>query len=430
VNVSPLIAIASLFALPVTLFVFSKPELGMMLVIFVLPLEELNISGGFSAIKLISVLVFGCAILNYLIFRGKTSLVSSSQNKLISFFILISLCSIFVAFSPSRTLDRLPKLLRVLTLYFFAINFIRSEKHFHLALWFFVLGGFVCTLYGFFDPTQAGGRFQGTLGQPNGYAAVTVARIPIALALLTIEKNFLKKSFLIGMTLISIYGIILSASRGGLLALSLALILFAAVQKSRTFWLGLICSVFVVGYLIMPQDVKVRVGLTGVAASSAQGNSTARRLSYQIYGIELFKENPILGIGLDGFAEAYAQSEYRFMIRNDVLRIAHNTYLEIATGIGFIGLIIFISILGLAFTVLLKYTNERYWQINPKLSNISRGLFAAFGGFCLAMLFGSYQYEKTLWFLIALPSIVQFLFTSGMKEHHIMDAELTHELLP
>lgn len=428
VNVSPIVAIATAFALPAFLLFLAKPELGLMLVIFILPLEELSTSGSFSAIKLISVLVFGCSILNYLILRRREPLVRAPQNGLIILFLLVSLLSVFIAVNSSQALDRIPKLLRVLALYFFVINLIRSEKYFRIGLWLFVIGGFVCTLYGFFDPTQVGERFQGALGQPNGYALTMTPRIPIALALLLIEKNNWKK-IILGIFLLTIaYGIILSGSRGGLLSVSLALILFAMFQKNKVAGFALISIIFVLGLLIMPQDVKTRIGLNDVSANSDLGNSTDRRLTYQIYGAEVFQEHPILGIGLDGFAEAYAESEYRFLIRTQELRVAHNTYLEIATGTGVIGLIPFLGILGAAIFVALKYSRKTYRDINSDLAIISTGLFAALGGYYLGMSFGSRQYEKTLWFLLALPIILQILIIA--KGKLTMNSEQTPKPTP
>jgi len=415
VNVSPIIAIASLLAVPAFILLLSKPDLGLLLVIFVLPLEEFNVKGGFSAIKFISAAVFGCAILNYLIFRRREPLVRASQNGLIILFLLVSLISVFVAIDPARTLARLPKLLRVVALYFFVINLIKAEKNFQIALWLFLIGGFVCTLYGFFDPAQVSGRFQGALGQPNGYALTMTPRVPIALALLLIDKNFLRRTLVVFMLGTIIYGIILSGSRGGLHSISLALVLFAVLQKNRVVWLGIISAIFAIGLLIMPQDIKVRVGLTTTPASSDLGNSTDRRLTYQIYGAQLFQEHTIIGIGLDGFAEAYARSQYRFLIRTKYLGVAHNTYLEIATGTGVVGLIPFLGILGSAIFLAWKYSRKKYWKLSSELATISTGLVAALGGYYLGMLFGSRQYEKTLWFLLALPIVMQILINTRMK---------------
>lgn len=165
----------------------------------------------------------------------------------------------------------------------------------------------------------------------------------------------------------------------------------------------------------MPEEVKVRIGLTDTQASSDLGNSTERRLTYQLYGLELFQKHPILGIGLDGFAEAYAESEYRFLIRTRNLRVAHNTYLEIATGTGVIGLLPFVGILASALYTAFKNSKQKYMRTNPDLAILATGLVAALGGYFLGMLFGSRQYEKTLWFLLALPVILQFIMTKGKQ---------------
>ena len=416
VNISPILSIAFVLGIPAILLFLSRPEYGILLVISILPLEELlNQQGGFSAIKLISAIAFGCAIVNYLLFRPHQRFVRSSQNMLIVLFIVISLLSVFVAISPSRTLERLPKLLRVIALYFIVINFIRSDKHFHWALWLFVIGGFLSTLYGFFDPAQTTGRFEGSLGQSNYYALSMVPRIPLALALISSQKKYVNKIFLVIMIMTIGYGIILSGSRGGMLSLGLALILYAVLQNKKVLWIGLISIFVIVGIFVMPQEIKMRVGLIDAPSNSDLGNSTDRRLTYQVYGADLFQQHPILGIGLDGFAEAYAQSEYRFNIQSKSLRVAHNTYLEIAAGTGVIGLLVFLSILGSALYLSLKYSQTKYKIVNPYLTKISVGLFSALGGYFLGMLVGSRQYDKTLWFLLALPIILQFIMNSQKK---------------
>jgi O-antigen ligase len=409
VNVSPIIALASIVAIPAFILFLFKPEIGLMVVILILPLEELNVDGGFSAIKLISIIVFGCAIVNYILYRPHEPLVRSPLNGMILLFILIALVSVFVAIDPGRVLERMAKLLRVVALYFFTLNLIRSEKYFRLGLWLFVIGGLLCTLYGFFDPAQVGQRFEGALGQPNGYALTMTPRIPIALALIMIEKQYWKKILLVGMIVLISYGIILSGSRGGLLSVSLALILFGLFQNNKIVWVALVSLIIIAGISIMPDNIKMRVGLMQESSSAEIDNSTDRRLTYQVYGADLFRQNPILGIGLDGFAEAYARSEYRFLVRTRDLRVAHNTYLEIATGTGVAGLIPFIGILLGALALAWKYCQGKYSRISSELVILSTGIFAALGGYYLGMMFGSRQYEKTFWFLLALPVILKVL---------------------
>jgi O-antigen ligase len=97
------------------------------------------------------------------------------------------------------------------------------------------------------------------------------------------------------------------------------------------------------------------------------------------------------------------------------LRVAHNSYLEIATGTGVIGLVSFLGILASAIILVLKYSQKKYMEASSDLAIISTGLFAALGGYYLGMLFGSRQYEKTFWFLLALPIILQIIIIAKEK---------------
>lgn len=58
---------------------------------------------------------------------------------------------------------------------------------------------------------------------------------------------------------------------------------------------------------------------------------------------------------------------------------------------------------------------KKYWYINAELAILSSGLLAALSGYYLGMLFGSRQYEKTLWFLFALPIVVETIINAQVK---------------
>lgn len=406
VNINPMLAILALFAIPIGIVLLFRPEIGLLVIIFILPLEALNEVGSVSITKALSVVVFGAAIMSFILFDRERLLVKSPQNLLILLFIIVAIFSVIVAISPERTIGRLMKLFRVAALYFFLVNFIRTEKQLNWAIWVFVLGGFASSLYGFFDPLQTGQRFYGALGQPNLYALSMVVRLPIIFALIQTEKGVLKKILLLFMFLVIIYGVILSGSRGGLLALGLSLILFVLVQEKKAVWLSVMTVVFVVGFLIMPESVKIRVGITGAQPSDDAGNSTDRRESYQIFGLEVWRQNPLFGVGLDGFAEAYAQSEYRFLQKGDSLRIAHNTYMEILVGTGVVGTILFLGMLFYPLASMWNFVKNGIDIGSRNLVVLSSGVFSGLGGYYLGILFGSRQYEKTLWFIMAIPVII------------------------
>jgi O-antigen ligase len=406
VNFSPFLAFLLVLAGPVGLIFITRPQLGLLLLVFAIPLEEFNEFGpGLSMLKLLSIFVFGGAAIHFLIFRRKESLVNAPQNWLILGFVLIVVLSNFITLAPLRTFSGTIKLLRVLTLYLVVINLVKTEKDLRNLIWVFLISGFISALWGLLDPAQANQRIYGTLGQPNLFALTMVPRLPLALCLLNVEKGLLKRLALLTILGVVSYGLILSGSRGGLMAATLALVLFVLTQRNKLLWLSLVGVIVLTGLAAMPLEIRQRVGLVAAPGGDDIGNSTDRRETYQIYGWQLWQENPVLGIGLDSFAEAYARSEFRFLQKNRQERIAHNTYLEVAVGTGLAGFIPFVVLLGLSLFKTWQYAANL--NTPPYLANISAGLLAGQGGYFLGMLFASRQYEKTLWLLIALVVAVQ-----------------------
>lgn len=414
VNFSPIFAILAVLAVPAGIILVTRPQLGLLLVVFAIGFEELsNLGPGVSILKLLSIVVFGGAVIHFLIFRRRESLVNVPQNWLLLFFVVAVLLSNFVALDPARTLDGAGRLLRVLTLYLVAANLIHTSRGLRYLLWVFLISGFISAVWGLLDPAQAGQRLSGTMGHPNNFAIAMAARLPLALCLLKVEKGSLKRLFLLIMLGVMAYGLILSGSRGGLISAVVALFLFVMTQKNKLFWFSLVCFITVIGLLIMPPHIKQRVGLVPSWGDDEMGNSTERRETYQLYGLKLWQENPVLGVGFDGFAEAYTRSEYRFLQKNATKRVAHNTYLEILTGTGLVGFVPFVALL--VFSMYKAWRYAGYGKLLPNVAAISAGLFAAQGGYFTGLLFGSRQYEKTLWLLIALVIVVQVLISASAR---------------
>ncbi len=435
VNFSPALAFGAVLAIPIGVLLIVRPNFGLLVVVFAIPLQDFNQFGdGLSVFKLLSLAVFGGAIGHFLIFRRRDSLVGAPQNWVIIFFVFIIFLSNFVAIDLPATLDRTFKMLRVLSLYLVAINIVQSEKDLKYLVFIFFISGMMSALYGIYTfylaPSllNVDGRLTGTMGDPNQFAASMIARLPLMLSLLVVEKHRQKQLFLLLGAGIMVYAVTLTGSRGGLLSMGLSFILFAFLQKNRGVWLTVLVIASIVGLVAMPLSMKQRVGLVKSDAPDRLGNSTDRRESYQIFGWQLAQQNPILGVGLRGFTEAYAHSEYRFLQGDSEGRVAHNTYLEIVTGTGFVGLTGFLLLLGTSMFMAWKFT--RYRNNYPYLGNVAVGLFAGQGGFFLSILFLSEQYSKTLWLLIALVVMVQNIINTAEHQRLLLALSAKDYLKP
>ncbi len=416
VRISPLFALLLVLALPIGLLLASRPDIGLLLVIFIIPLENFHrvfgLPASLSVVKLLSLVVFGAAIVHFCVFRKLDRLVLAPQNWLILLFLAATVVSNFVAIDPMTTLSQTIKMVRVLSLYVMTINIVRTPTDLRRVVWAMIISGLICTLYGIytyhFNPAELDpeGRISGTMDGSNGFAAAMVALVPLVLYLLIGERHVGRRVLLALTAAALLYGILLSGSRGGLLALVFAMGLFVIRQKHKLVILVLVLALVPVLLAVMPVHLKERVGLVPTKYDTTDF-SAERRQTYLELGLQHFWQHPVTGMGLDGFSEAYARSQYRFMQETQTKRVAHNMYVDIAVGTGLIGLIPF---LGLFFVSLREAVKAAKKMADDSfLASAANGIFAGLGGFLIASFFLSEQYEKTLWTLVALTVVVRQL---------------------
>jgi O-antigen ligase len=121
----------------------------------------------------------------------------------------------------------------------------------------------------------------------------------------------------------------------------------------------------------------------------AEETSTGLRLEFYRYSLKIVRDHPLLGVGVGGFAEAYAkQIKDPKMARSDN---PHNEYLLVATQLGLIGL------------VALLYLFYTQWRLAPLLpmpkdTILARGVVLAFMVGCL---FNSFltDYDEGVFFI-------------------------------
>lgn len=408
VYVGPVAAFAGLLAIPLGILISTYPAIGLVLVVLFIPLENFNRFnlGGISTFEVVFLLSLGLAVLHFLVFRDGSGLHQDSHNWWIAALIIVVLLSNFIAFDSDRTFERTFRLLRNLALYFFAINVIRSRRDLQWLIWAFIISGVVSAIYGLsvyylnpsslLDSEHTIARVIGTMEDPNEFAGAMLVRLMMAFSLLGLNMKRLHKVGLVAAILILVVSIFLTGSRGGLLGLGLAFLAYALFSKRTGYWLLIFSVTAVIGLLLMPADLQQRIGVS--TPETNVGNSTTRRVSYLLFGWETLKENPILGIGLDSFSSAYAQSEFQYMGSDTDGRIAHNTYLEFLVGTGVIGLTLFLG--------LIIFSLKSAWTIGRDYSRefirlLGKGLFSGMVGYFTVAFFLSQQYEKTLWLLFA-----------------------------
>lgn len=202
------------------------------------------------------------------------------------------------------------------------------------------------------------GRAGSTFGGAQGLAMFLVMTMSVPIAhLLCSPRPGLR--LLAGLCLlIGLAGLAATQSRGGLLgALALGgVMLGLAYPGVRRPVLGLLLLATLVGLLTLA----FLPGWTGSLVELVPGRPEAVLDRLILWGVawEVFLDNPLFGVGLGNFRDA-------FFARNVALNVdlgyasvhAHNTFLEILAGTGALGLCAYLLFLGLAARALARDWN-------------------------------------------------------------------------
>jgi O-antigen ligase len=192
-------------------------------------------------------------------------------------------------------------------------------------------------------------RFRGSTFQPNALAGIAVYTIMGAMLLLDKAKNIIWIAFNIIIILLSIYIIMLTMSRTALIMaimlISLLLIrifLDDGYKKYRVYIISSIVIAIVIAPYYINLDTLINVyngfeerltGLIEGLTSNKGDSSTSERFVLIKMTIEIIKNNPFFGIGLDTVRVSLFKGLY-----------SHNNYLELLACLGPIGFLLFYTL--------------------------------------------------------------------------------------
>ncbi|MBO0794785.1 MAG: O-antigen ligase family protein, partial [Ktedonobacteraceae bacterium] len=267
------------------------------------------------------------------------------------------------------SIKELVKWLEVLIILFLGLQYIRTRRQIWLLLTMVLLAGISQSLYGYAQSFFSLGptsfmrdeslRVYGTFDQPNPYSGYINMSLSIAIAL-TLFAGDWKTRILAGITtpLLAV-AVFLSQSKGGELALAIALALIITLGPPRLrLWIGAasIAVLCLVGaYLggLIPDTILFpifkKAGLTQLSFTIPRNYNYANseRLAHWVAGIHMFLDHPLLGVGIGNYATAYPH--YALGIFVLPLGHAHNYYINIAAEAGIFGLLTLLFFLGAIF---------------------------------------------------------------------------------
>lgn len=203
-------------------------------------------------------------------------------------------------------------------------------------------------------------RATGPLGDPNFFAQIVVVFVPISLERLFHEKNTINRMFAVLCLATSILTVIITYSRGGLIAMIIGVIVYFLFYPPKRNQVVVVIVAMIIGYSFLPRNYVERLM---TLTMFFQDNSAARlnerslqgRLSENLAALEMIKDKPFFGVGLNSYKylfPTYSKKLGLALVATE--REAHNTYLEILSETGIVGFLVFSLMFGSCIYGLIK----------------------------------------------------------------------------
>jgi O-antigen ligase len=220
---------------------------------------------------------------------------------------------------------------------------------------------------------------------PNELAVVLSIGVPFAALLARKPSSLLVRIIALGYLVIAPATVLLTASRGGAIAmtiagLSVALILGEGSVRRKIVVVALLGVILTAAATVVPQNSWDRITTIG---AELNGGGMNDRLPIWRAGLKVFSAsvpNAAVGVGADGFMAAIGLGY-----------VAHNTYLSVLVNNGIVGFAIFISLLARAALGALR-------SASPERKAIVFSLLC----WMVAIAAGSWDHNRVAWFLLAI----------------------------
>lgn len=317
------------------------------------------------------------------------------------------------AFSPAVSFDKWQRAASPMLFVLMLTTIVRTPQRLFLYVVTYFLVNLKMAQHGFVAWASRGFSFAdwGVSGSPgwfqnSGEFAMQMAVfLPLVLAVIVTFRAMWGRPVRYFFYLLAVMvagSIIASGSRGGLLGMAGVALWLITYSKQRVRALVIVAALTVAVVSIMPQEFKDRF------SSAGEDSTSVSRLVYWEHGLATLADHPITGIGFANWT-TYVASVYPELVGlagGGGVEVIHNTFLEAATELGWLGALVYATIL-----ILILRTNLRTGRVarerGDRLSMaIAQGTNGALLAYVITSFFMSVLYYPVIWMLLVFTACV------------------------
>jgi probable O-glycosylation ligase (exosortase A-associated) len=239
-----------------------------------------------------------------------------------------------------------------------------------------------------------GGAFEDN----NDYALLLNVAAPIAFFVARAETNRWLRKICYVLSAMMMITVLFTLSRGGFLGLCVVLLGLAWKSKYKITGLVAIALAGVIAFVLVPNRVVERVG-TISSASETDLSAQMRFNSWYVCG-QIMEDHPLLGIGPRNMLQLYGR-----YLETENVRVAHNSFLQMAVDAGIPAVLMFLGLMVLSF-LRLRRTRRVLKDRAPdsRLIAYSHGLEIALAGYFVSANFLSRHDLELIYEVFALSA--------------------------
>lgn len=266
---------------------------------------------------------------------------------------------------------------------------------------------------------QNGGRADnpgGQGGESNFLGAIIVTIAPVAFGMIVNSKKWSDRAIWTSVAAIFVLGVLASGSRAALIALIAAGGFWLFHTNRKGFAVGGACIAISCFLVVAPDDFWERMATIFVdkdrnpwVKNEVEPSKHERQVLWQL-AIDIFKENPLMGIGPRQYTFVSAeQTDFTDPYAGQRGLQTHNTWLQLAAEYGLVGIFVWGGGFVMSmFCYRMGRRRLRNYQGVEWLSAICLGLEAGALGNAVSATFNSFQwYDYQYWHLIFGPLMYQ-----------------------
>lgn len=364
--------------------------------LYIRPQETLMEVRGFPLMELVAgatIIAWGLSIVT-----RKVRPSFSYHGAFLTFFLIAIMASWLSQGSFESALNAFLEFGKVVLLFFIIASEVDSPKKVKALMALMVLLTLTLSIQGIYQfhtgvgfggETLIEGRIRGTgmFNDPNDLALAMVAAIPFSLSIIS-SRHWPGMARFLALASVPFifYAIYLTGSRGGIIGLGVALILFFGL---RVGWAkgAMVAALVAVLFITWASPWVRQIDLT---EASARG-----RIEAWSEGLQMVKSSPLFGVGWRNSPEYHGLT-------------AHNSFLLAGSDTGLVGLFLWVALIWVSFKTLYLCTKPSPLEGKKAIfiRSSARDTGASLGGFLTSAAFLSQTYSYLLYILLALSPVL------------------------